>query len=88
MNANRSQAKDALAWTILHGGWFAAKAAVTTGAVAAGLMDKGTAKALTKMLSKMVPHMKDHAWRHYERTGSIFEMVQIAAGTRYRRVSH
>lgn len=87
MNANRSQAKDALAWTILHGGWFAAKAAVTTGAVAAGLMDKGTAKALTKMLSKMVPHMKDHAWRHYERTGSIFEMVQIAAGTSEKDVA-
>lgn len=78
---NRNAAKDALAWTILHGGWFAAKTAVTTGALAAGFIDKHTAKYLAKMLSKMVPKMKTKAWSHYERTGSIWQMVQIAAGT-------
>lgn len=76
-----STAKDALAWTILHGGYAVAKVALTTGAVAAGLLDKGTAKQLSKMIAKMSPHFKRDAWSHYERTGSIWEMVQIAVGS-------
>lgn len=81
MNYERSKAKDALAWTILHSGWLVAKTAITTGAVAGGFIDKAAARQLSKMLSKMVPHMKADAWRHYECTGSIWEMVQIAAGS-------
>lgn len=78
---HQSKAKDALAWTILHGGWLAAKTALTTGAVAAGLMDKSAARQLTRMLAKMGPHYKRKAWEHYEKTGNIWEMVQIAAGS-------
>lgn len=80
MNANRSQAKDALAWTILHGGYAAAKFALTTAAVAAGLIDKHVARQLSKTIAKMSPHLKRKAWNHYERTGNIWEMIEIAAG--------
>lgn len=78
---NISTAKDALAWTILHGGFFAAKTALTTGAVAAGFIDRCAANNLSKTISKLSPQYKERAWKHYKRTGSIIEMIEVALGT-------
>ena len=82
MSYNRSAAKDALAWTILHGGYFVVKTALTTGGVAAGIIDKYTARQITKLLGKLSPSLKRTAWSHYEKTGNIWEMVELAAGNK------
>ena len=78
--AGRNKAKDALAWTILYGGTAAAKFAICTLAVSAGLIDKGRAKMFTKMYYKIGPQMKRSAWAAYERSGSIVKMLDNLMG--------
>jgi len=80
---NRSPAKDALAKAILYGGWAAAKSVLRTLAVGTSVIDKATGKQLYKMACRMEPHMKKKAWEHYEKTGNILEMIEIAAGSNY-----
>ena len=73
--SGRNKTKDALAWTILHGGTAAAKFAICTVAVAAGFLDRATAKNVNKLASKMLPHQKEKAWKVYTETGSIAKMI-------------
>ena len=72
--SGRNKTKDALAWTILHGGTAAAKFAILTVAVAAGFLDRAAANNINKVSSKILPHQKEKAWKVYTETGSIAEM--------------
>lgn len=67
-------AKDILARTIIWGGYAAAKFVLCILAVSAGLIDRSTAKGLSKMISKLGPEHKKKLWRVYEQTGSILEI--------------
>lgn len=71
----RNKAKDALAWAILYGGTAAAKFAICTVGVAAGFVDRGTAKQVTIFVAKMTPQMKKSAWEVYTQTGNIGAMI-------------
>lgn len=72
--SERSKAKDMLAWTIIYGGTSAVQLLISVGGVAAGLIDKGSAKAFSKMASKLGPYYKKQAWNKYQRTGDIWTM--------------
>ena len=72
--SNRSPAKDALAKTIIWGGFAAAKFAICTAGLAVGLVDKYMARDVVKYMAKCGPQEKQRLWRVYEETGSIAEI--------------
>ena len=69
--SDRSTTKDALAKTIIWGGFAATKFAICIVRVAVGLVDKYSARNLAKYMTKLGPEKKQRLWHVYEETGSI-----------------
>lgn len=79
---SRSTSKDALAWTIIHGGPGLALAAAFAAAIAADAMTRGQAKALKRAAQFPVINQRKSAWEYYLKTGDIGAAVDVLLGNR------
>jgi len=73
---SRSEAKDALAWSIIYGGSTAAAIALGAALGAAHLLTGGRYRIWQILVVRYKPGMQARAWSEYESTGDILKAIE------------